>query len=315
MGDQRLKTIDLGVVCWSSNLKRERKRVNKVCVCSKHLGCTGKEAGLVEKLVVVEKEKDDLLDKNREARGTDQTNGRRACFQNILPDRSRKLCHNEYKKSLSDVFNQAIAAGWSKGVKVERTQEDAVAILAGAADYDPHYKDTFMSAFDSLFTQSYPYGEKIAESFRLPLGDLQNMWPEGIGPTLSANAADANSAKSVACTEASNVLVLFFRRTSLGRWHLDSSEESCVLGNVRHLAIGTWTHSERLAFWEMYVTWPLALGLIRSVLRSGKCTSLGASCIPQNVRHWPLVLRLIWSVLRSGKCTSFGQWHLDSSRV
>nr|GFD15228.1 hypothetical protein [Tanacetum cinerariifolium] len=79
---------------------------------------------------------------------------------------------NEYKKSLSDIFNQAIASRWSDGVKVKHTQEDGVAILAGAADYDPHYKDTFMSAFDSLFTQSYLYGEKIAESFRLPLGDL-----------------------------------------------------------------------------------------------------------------------------------------------
>ncbi|GKG38283.1 hypothetical protein Tco_0457506, partial [Tanacetum coccineum] len=35
-----------------------------------------------------------------------------------------------------------------------------------------------MDAFDSLFTRSYPYVEKLTESFRLPLEDLQNPWPE-----------------------------------------------------------------------------------------------------------------------------------------
>ncbi|GJV58361.1 hypothetical protein Tco_1459366 [Tanacetum coccineum] len=109
----------------------------------------------------------------------------------LLPTAFQRLLScNEYKKSLSDVFNQAIAAGWSEGVKVECTQEDIEGILAGAADYDPHYKDTFMSAFDSLFTQSYPYVEKLAESFCLPLGDLQTMWPKGTEPTLSGNVAD-----------------------------------------------------------------------------------------------------------------------------
>ncbi|GJU88698.1 hypothetical protein Tco_1301121 [Tanacetum coccineum] len=81
--------------------------------------------------------------------------------------------------------------------------------------------------------------------------------------------------------------------SSLGHWLLDSFGASGIPGNVRHLAIGPWTHPERLAFREMFVTWPLALGLIRNVLRSGKCSSLGhwlldsseTSCIPGNVRH------------------------------
>nr|GEY80097.1 mono-/di-acylglycerol lipase, lipase, class 3 [Tanacetum cinerariifolium] len=111
--------------------------------------------------------------------------------QLLLTTFRRLLSSNEYKKSLSDVFNQAIVVGWSEGVKVERTHEEAEAILATASDYDPGCKDTFMSAFDSLFTQSYPYVEKLTESFHLPLRDLQNMWPKGTGPTLSGNAAEA----------------------------------------------------------------------------------------------------------------------------
>nr|GFC12517.1 hypothetical protein [Tanacetum cinerariifolium] len=75
------------------------------------------------------------------------------------------------QKSLSDVFNLAIAAGWSEGVKEAFSEEESEAFLASAADYDPACKNTFMSEFDSLFNKSYPYVEKLAESFRLPLGD------------------------------------------------------------------------------------------------------------------------------------------------
>ncbi|GJV75192.1 hypothetical protein Tco_1506776 [Tanacetum coccineum] len=112
----------------------------------------------------------------------------------------RLLSSDEYRKSLSDVFNLAIAAGWSEGVKAACSKEEAQAFLATAVDYDPACKETFMTEFDSLFDKSYPYVEKLAESFRLPLGDLQNMWPEGTRPTLSGNAAGASNT-----TDASNV--------------------------------------------------------------------------------------------------------------
>ncbi|GJZ72544.1 hypothetical protein Tco_0636395 [Tanacetum coccineum] len=88
--------------------------------------------------------------------------------------------------------------------------------------------------------------------------------------------------------------VLRFGKCSLlGHWHLDSSRASCISGNVRHMAIGNWSHPERLAFREMFVTYPLALVLIRSVLHSEKCSSLGhwhldssgASYVPGNVCH------------------------------
>nr|GFB97216.1 hypothetical protein [Tanacetum cinerariifolium] len=227
-----------------------------------HLGYAGKEVGLVEKLVVLEKENDDLLDKNREQEewirrlkeeldsktsslteaesSVSTLKGDLECLtvdlnhaeivrhnylQKLLPTAfQRLLSSNEYKKSLSDVFNQAIATGWSEVMKVERTHEDAEAILAGAADYDPHCKDTFMSAFDSLFTQSYLYVEKLVESFCLPLEiskicgqkEMHVTWPLALGLI-----------QSVLCSEKS------------GHWPLDSSEASCISGNVRHLAIGT----------------------------------------------------------------------------
>ncbi|GJY77307.1 hypothetical protein Tco_0482423 [Tanacetum coccineum] len=88
-------------------------------------------------------------------------------------------------------LSQAVIVRQNSGVKVGHSKEDAKAILADATDYYPEGKTTFMSAFDSLFTRSYPYVEKLAGSFRLPLGDLQNMWPEGEGPTVGSSAANA----------------------------------------------------------------------------------------------------------------------------
>ncbi|GKD99621.1 hypothetical protein Tco_1387605, partial [Tanacetum coccineum] len=255
-----------------------------------HLGCVGKEADLTEKLVAVEKERDDLLDKNQEreerikqleadlasktsslteAEGAVSTlKGELECLTVDLSHAEivrhnyvhqlfptvfqRLLSSDEYKKSMSDVFNLAIAARWSKGVKVACSEEEAEAFLAIVVDYDPACKTTFMFEFDSLFnnTSCVP-------------GNLRHL---AIGSWTHLER-------------------LAFRvMTSLGHWRLDSSGASCVLGNVRHLAIGSWTHLEhlafwlaigswthpdRLTFWVMCVTWPLALGLIRSILRSG----------------------------------------------
>ncbi|GJW71218.1 hypothetical protein Tco_0128135 [Tanacetum coccineum] len=261
-------------------------------------------ADLTEKLAAMEKERDDLLDKDREreehikqleadlasktsslpeAEGAVSTlKGdlerltvdlshaeivRHNYVRQLLPTVfQRLLSSDEYKKSMSDVFNLAIATGWSKDVKAACSKEEAEAFLATSADYDPACKTTFMSEFDSLFNKSYPYVEKLAESFRLPLGDLQNMCPKGTGPTLSGNAADMQyhwllDSSETACV-ASRVLYVtwslalgliqsglhFGYYTSLGHCLLDSSGASCVPGIVHHLAIGSWTHPERLAF-------------------------------------------------------------------
>ncbi|GJT42252.1 hypothetical protein Tco_0950967 [Tanacetum coccineum] len=157
-----------------------------------HLGCVGKESALNEKLVEVEKEKDKLLDKNREqeerikrleealasktsslseAKNTAST--LKGNLEHLTVDLSqaevvrqnyvrqllttvvqRLLSSDEYKKSLSDVFNQAIAAGWSEGVKVKRSDKDVEAILATVTDYGPECKYTFLSAFDGLLLRA-----------------------------------------------------------------------------------------------------------------------------------------------------------------
>nr|GEV99712.1 hypothetical protein [Tanacetum cinerariifolium] len=212
-----------------------------------HLGCAGYEAGLFDKIAAVEKEKDDLFDKKREQE--DELKGdlerltvdlsqakivRHNYVWKLLPTTFRRLLSsNKYNKSLSDVFNQAIDAGWSEGVKLSICGE----------------------AYEVLPSALGRPSEHVAER----------------------------------------------KRASLGHWHLDSSGASCAPGNMHHLAIGTWTHPERLVLWEMYVTWPLALGLIQIVLHSRKWRYLAIDTWTHRKRlalwemcvTWPLALGLI----------------------
>ncbi|GJT57890.1 hypothetical protein Tco_0992944 [Tanacetum coccineum] len=156
---------------------------------------------LVEAIRSRKKERDDLLDNSR------AQEDRIKNLEEALASKTSSLSEAENvvgilegdlepfdcgSKPCGDRYAQlSIAAGWLEGVKVERSTKDAEAILAVATDYDPECKSTFMSAFDAIFTKTYPYVEKVVESFRLPLGDLQNMWPEGEGPTVGSSAANA----------------------------------------------------------------------------------------------------------------------------
>ncbi|GJS57048.1 hypothetical protein Tco_0651832 [Tanacetum coccineum] len=127
-----------------------------------NLSCVNKEVALVEKLAAVEREKDDLLDQNKaqgekiqqleealiykdlylseEKISVDNLRGNLECLttdlaqteivrynyvRHLLPTVvQRLLSSDEYKKDLSNVFNQAIDAGWSEGVQVGRTDEE-----------------------------------------------------------------------------------------------------------------------------------------------------------------------------------------------
>ncbi|GJW92975.1 hypothetical protein Tco_0172647 [Tanacetum coccineum] len=279
-----------------------------------HMDCISKEAALIEKLVAMEKEKDELLDKNRgqeeQIRQLEEALASKTSFVSEEENAVTVLKGDLERLSIDLSHAEIIKLNYVRqllptvGVKVVRFDEDAEAILAAAADYD----------------------QSVFFIYTLAFGHVT--WPLALGFIQSVLRSEKYY-------------------SSLGHWHLDSSGASCVLGSIiRHLPIGTWTHRERLAFREiLFVTWTLALRLIRSVLRSRKYYSSlghwhldlsGASCIPRNIiRHlaigawphpehlafreilfvtWPLALRLIRSVLHFGKYySSLGHRHLDSS--
>ncbi|GJT74897.1 DNA-directed DNA polymerase [Tanacetum coccineum] len=163
--------------------------------------CIGREVALTEKLVAIKREKEDLFDKKKDQeeqiKKLEEALASKTCslseaektVDNLKKDLERQtvdlgqaeivrhnyvrqllltviqrlLASDEYKNSLSEPFNQVIAAGWSEGVKVDRTNEEIQAILATADNYDPECHSTFVSAFDALFTKSYPYVERTTE--------------------------------------------------------------------------------------------------------------------------------------------------------
>ncbi|GJX50813.1 hypothetical protein Tco_0277658 [Tanacetum coccineum] len=140
-----------------------------------HMGCAGKEASLAEKLSMVEKEKDDLLDKSRaqedrikhleealasktsflseaeSVAGTLKGDLERLTLdlshakimrhnyvRHLLPTVfQRLLSSDEYKKSMSDCFYKAITAGMVEGCELSVPWRMwGPAILAGTAQPD-----------------------------------------------------------------------------------------------------------------------------------------------------------------------------------
>nr|GEX45438.1 hypothetical protein [Tanacetum cinerariifolium] len=117
-----------------------------------YLGCAEKEVDFTKKLAALEKERDDVLDKNQEKEerikqlkadlasktsSLTEAEGAASTLKGNLERLTRLLSSDEYKKSLSDVFNLAIAAGWLEGVMAACSEKDAEAILATATDYGP----------------------------------------------------------------------------------------------------------------------------------------------------------------------------------
>ncbi|GKC11376.1 hypothetical protein Tco_1008158 [Tanacetum coccineum] len=148
-------------------------------------------------------ERDDLLDKKREREerikqleadlasktsSLTKAEGAASTLKGDLEHLTKDLSHAEIVRH--NYVHQLLPTVFQKLLFSACSEEEAEAFLATAVDYDSACKTTFMSEFDSLFNKSYPYVEKLVESFRLPLGDLQNMWPEGTWPILSGNAAD-----------------------------------------------------------------------------------------------------------------------------
>lgn len=101
---------------------------------------------------------------------------------------------DEYQMAWADVFNAALNAGWVEGVKTGRTNQDEIdALLASKEDLDMAAVEGFQEAYDQMFVRPFPYLERIASSFRLPLADLMNIQPAGEVPTVGAGASNMAS--------------------------------------------------------------------------------------------------------------------------
>ena len=109
----------------------------------------------------------------------------------LIPAVCRRLFQSrEYKKSMGRVYSLSYTAGFIDGVKAEfdggakvsRKEEDVERVLSQVKNLNRDAPATWKAEFNKIFDAEYPYVQKVAGSYRLPLGDLMNLQPEGYVP-------------------------------------------------------------------------------------------------------------------------------------
>ncbi|PWA82844.1 hypothetical protein CTI12_AA174500 [Artemisia annua] len=91
-----------------------------------------------------------------------------------------------------EVFNAALDAGWLAGLKLGRSEEEVAAYIAGNENFDMAAVQNFRAAYDEMFLRLFPYIERVASSFRLPLADVMNILPAGEENTVGTGASGQN---------------------------------------------------------------------------------------------------------------------------
>ncbi|GKB76617.1 hypothetical protein Tco_0943512, partial [Tanacetum coccineum] len=84
---------------------------------------------------------------------------------------------------IGEVFSLAVGKSFIDGLSVGRKDKDVQAILRATPGVDPTSSDTFMEKYNKLFDKRYPYVDKVAHAYLLDPTGLQNVMPDGTGPT------------------------------------------------------------------------------------------------------------------------------------
>ncbi|PWA38965.1 hypothetical protein CTI12_AA579230 [Artemisia annua] len=85
-----------------------------------------------------------------------------------------------------------------EGVKVGRTAEEAEKIYSSSKKVNREAPAVWKAEFNKVFALEFPFIKKIADSHRLPLGDLMNIFPDSPTPfgLLSAPSPTAEAPPS-----------------------------------------------------------------------------------------------------------------------
>ncbi|GJV41992.1 hypothetical protein Tco_1420432 [Tanacetum coccineum] len=148
-----------------------------------------KHAGCEQKVKTLEEERNDLSVVNRDqASQIKELEAEVARKDSALADAEQI---HEYKKSLSKPFNMVIQAGWGKGLSEGHTDNEMMAILHKAENFDAYSDKKLYPMYDKLFEKEYLYVEKISSGYRHSVFDLLKVHPlptpsEGtLAPTIS----------------------------------------------------------------------------------------------------------------------------------
>ncbi|GJV11145.1 hypothetical protein Tco_1352686 [Tanacetum coccineum] len=151
------------------DLERERDEWRKTAS-----GQVEKIRGLEEKVGGLEREKLALSDEVVEAKIDSKT-----LVREFNPTVIKRLHMSvEYRQSLAALVGSCYTAGWLGGLSLGRTEEQIAQILFESQDLDIEGSKTWEAKHRELFTKSYPYVQKIADSYDLPMSELLKVVPD-----------------------------------------------------------------------------------------------------------------------------------------
>ncbi|GJW55937.1 hypothetical protein Tco_0100022 [Tanacetum coccineum] len=112
-----------------------------------------------------------------------------------------KLSH-EYKQSLSEPFNMAIQAGWSKGLSEGSSEEDIIVALHRDKNFDAYFDKNLYPMYDKLFEKEYPYVMEIASGFHHSVTNLLKVYhdPDPFGDPSALTISQALGKSSAPST-------------------------------------------------------------------------------------------------------------------
>ncbi|GJR81874.1 hypothetical protein Tco_0152659 [Tanacetum coccineum] len=162
-------------------------------------GQVNKIRGLEEKVGGLEREKLALSDEVVE----DEVD-RKKLVREFIPTVIKRLHMSvEYRQSLAAPVGSCYTAGWLGGLSWGRTKEQIAQILSESQDLDIKGSKTWEAKHHELFTKSYPYIQKIADSYDLPMSELLTVVldvPSTDEGTTSSSLKDTSDAQLVTTT-------------------------------------------------------------------------------------------------------------------
>ena len=101
-----------------------------------------------------------------------------------------------YSLSYTAVFIDEVWAEFAQGVKVERNPLDVKRVFQQVNKINMEAPTIWKNEYNKLFEAKYPYIRQLSESYRLPLGDLMNLQPEGSTshPNMTSTQASGTAA-------------------------------------------------------------------------------------------------------------------------
>ncbi|GKA83831.1 hypothetical protein Tco_0805426 [Tanacetum coccineum] len=175
---------------------------NDLRVCTFHcsyIRCPSREKELLERLKDLERERDEwrvtASSQVERIRGLEKELEPRVQQLAVVEGKTKGL-ENE-KLALSSKVSLCFTAGWLGGLSLGRSEDEIVQILSESEDLDIKRSRSWEAKHRELFTKSYPYIQKIADSYDLPMDELLKVSPDVPSATDKGNTSRVGTGESL----------------------------------------------------------------------------------------------------------------------